>query len=75
MNTGAISRGYRTTPYPDPFIIKEMKRLGFGVVISSDCHQHAFMDCHFEAYKALLKECGYSERYILTKDGFIPVPM
>ena len=34
VNTGAISRGYRTTPYPDPYIIKEMKRLGFGAIIS-----------------------------------------
>lgn len=38
MNTGAIARGYRTTPYPAPFILKELKNLGCGIIISSDCH-------------------------------------
>lgn len=75
VNTGAIARGYRNTPYPDPFLIKEMKRLGFGVVISSDCHQRELMDCHFAESAELLKSCGYTEKHILTKDGFIPVPL
>ena len=55
VNTGAISRGYRTTPYPDPYIIKEMKRLGFGAIISSDCHDRNFLDCGYEDAKRLLK--------------------
>lgn len=75
VNTGAIPRGYRTTPYPDPFVIKEMKRLGFGAVISSDCHRKQFMDANFEDAKALLRRCGYEEYYILTKQGFVPVPL
>lgn len=75
VNTGAIARGYRTTPYPDPFIVKELKRLGFGAVISSDCHQVHLMDCAFAQAKELLRSCGYTERYILTKDGFVPVPL
>ncbi len=75
VNTGAIARGYRTTPYPDPFIVKEMKRLGFGVVISSDCHQTHLMDCWFKEAADFLKACGYTEKHILTKDGFIPVPL
>lgn len=75
VNSGSIARGLRTTPYPDPFIIKEMKRLGFGVVITSDCHWVDKMTCHFEESKVLLRECGYTERHILTKDGFVPVPL
>ncbi len=75
VNTGAVARGYRTTPYPDPFLIKEMKRLGFGAVISSDCHQKEKMDCHFREAEQLLRDCGYTERYILTREGFVPVPL
>lgn len=75
VNTGAIARGYRNTPYPDRFIIKEMKRLGYGVVISSDCHQRELMDCYFTEAAELLKSCGYKEKHILTKDGFVPVPL
>ena len=75
VNTGAIARGYRTTPYPDPFIIKELKRLGFGAVISSDCHQKHLIDCYFKEAEELLKSCGYKERHILTKEGFVPVSL
>lgn len=73
VNTGAIARGYRSSPYPDPFLIKEMKRLGFGVILSSDCHNSAYLDCGFQMMQELLRDCGYKEHYILTKDGFVPV--
>ena len=75
LNTGAICRGTRTTPYPQDFIIKELCRLGFGVVITSDCHIKEKMDFWFEEAKAFLRNCGYTERHILTKEGFIPVPL
>ena len=75
VNTGAIARGYRTTPYPDPFIVKELKRLGFGAVISSDCHDANQLDCGFDVATQLLKDCGFEEKYILTKEGFRAVPL
>lgn len=75
VNTGAISRGYRTTPYPDPFIIKEMKRLGFGAIISSDCHDRNFLDCAYDEAKRLLKEAGYTEHYVLKDEGFVAIPL
>ena len=75
VNTGAISRGYRTTPYPAPFIIKEMKRLGFGAIISSDCHDANFLDCAYEEAKKLLKDAGYTEHYVLKEEGFVAIPL
>ena len=39
LNTGAVARGFHRIPYPAPFILKELRRLGFGAVISSDCHR------------------------------------
>lgn len=72
VNTGAIARGYRTTPYPSPFLVKELKQLGFGAVISSDCHDSAFLDCSYDLAAELLRECGYKEHYVLTKQGFAP---
>ncbi len=38
INTGAISRGYRTTPYPDPYILKRLGESGTPVLLSSDAH-------------------------------------
>ncbi len=38
INTGAVSRGYRSTPYPDERIIKRIGENGGGFTVSSDCH-------------------------------------
>ena len=70
VNTGAIGRAYRTTPYPAISILKELKRLGFGAVITSDCHRKEALDCYYEESRELLRECGFRERYILTDNGF-----
>lgn len=34
VNTGAIARGYRTTPYPSPFIMRELYNIGCNVVLT-----------------------------------------
>lgn len=70
VNTGAISRGYRKTPYPSIPLLKELKELGFGATISSDCHDGNYLDCAFEDARELLMQCGFTERYILTESGF-----
>ena len=75
VNTGAIARGYRTTPYPAPFILKELKKNGFCAVISSDCHDKEFLDCGYETAKQVLKEAGFTEHYVLKEDGFVPIPL
>lgn len=70
VNTGAISRGYTTAPYPHIEFLKEFQRCGFGAVITSDCHNKAFLDCHFDEATELLREAGFRSRWILTNDGF-----
>ena len=70
VNTGAISRGYRTTPYPAPFILEEMKLLGCKLVLTSDCHDADFLDMRFEEAKNLIASHGFDTLYYLTKDGF-----
>lgn len=74
VNTGAISRGYRTTPYPAPFLLKELHRLGYGAVISSDCHDRRALDCWYPEAAGLLLAHGFREIYVLTAPGrFEPV--
>ncbi len=75
VNTGAIARGYRTSPYPSAPITKRLLECGFLPVISSDCHNKDMLDCAFEESVQLLKSCGATERYILTKDGFSAVAL
>jgi len=73
VNTGAISRGYRTMPYPALFILKELNRMGGKVIISSDCHDSRYIMQSFLDAEELLKECGFNETYVLKKSGFEPI--
>lgn len=75
VNTGAISRGYRSSPYPMKNILKQMKEWGFGAIISSDCHDRRYLDCAFDNARELLAECGFKEKYILTPSGFCAVEL
>lgn len=71
VNTGAIARGYRTTPYPAPFILDEMKSLNCKLILTSDCHDANLLDCHFNESKEYLKSHGIDVVYNLTKNGFV----
>lgn len=70
INTGAISRGYRTSPYPQMEFLKEFNRCGFGVVITSDCHDKNYLDCFYSESKQMLAEAGFKSKWILTDEGF-----
>ena len=75
LNTGAMARGYRTSPYPNILLLKQLKRLGFGAVITSDCHNKTMLDYKFDEATEILKECGFKEKYILDKNGFEAVSL
>ena len=51
INTGAISRGYRTEPYPAGWIVEELCRRGRKRILSSDCHTRENLLFGFEKYK------------------------
>ncbi len=70
INTGAMSRGFRPHPYPAPFLLKEIKKLGCDVVISSDSHDNRNLTYGFAECERLAKECGFTHAKILTKNGF-----
>ncbi len=48
VNTGAIARGYRVTPYPEPRLIDRWLAAGRELILSSDCHDRRFLLCGFE---------------------------
>lgn len=75
VNTGAIPRGYRTSPYPQMEFIKEFCKCGFGAVLSTDCHNKDHLDTYFEEARQLLREAGFTSRWILTDGGFKEVEL
>ncbi|MBE6662009.1 MAG: histidinol-phosphatase HisJ family protein [Ruminococcaceae bacterium] len=64
INTGAISRGYRTAPYPAFPILTELCKMGGKVLLSGDAHKTDSLCAHFEDAKTLLLAHGF------TKAGF-----
>lgn len=75
VNTGAISRGYRTEPYPQRKLLEHLLDLGGKVVINADSHNPKNLDCHFVESEALLKEVGFDSHYVFTGKFFEPIPL
>jgi len=70
INTGAISRGYRSVPYPAPFLLKAIREKGGRVCITSDSHSAETITCAFSEAAELAMACGFQETWNLTSRGF-----
>lgn len=73
INTGAISRGYRKTPYPSRFILERIAQKGGKVVLNSDSHSTKGLLCAFEDSVEYARSCGVRELWVYRKDGFVPL--
>jgi len=58
INTGAVSRGFRSAPYPAPFLLRELARCGGRVILSSDSHRADTLGFGFAEARALAERCG-----------------
>lgn len=75
INTGAMSRGYRTMPYPSPALLRAIQARHGRVCITSDSHS-ADMAVHaFPQAAELALRCGFRETWILTGAGWEAVPL
>ncbi len=54
INTGAISRGYRSSPYPSNEIYDYLKTNGAKFILSSDSHNADTIGYHFDKYNHLI---------------------
>ena len=54
INMGAISRGYRTSPYPSAEIIDYIKAHGGELILSSDAHSADAIAYRFDEYESLI---------------------
>ena len=61
INTGAIGRGYRTTPYPSEDILRMIKKYGGKVIITLDCHNKDYIDCGYDKALELVTRCGFEK--------------
>ena len=75
FNTGAIGRGYRTQPYPSERMLRRVAEAGGRVILTSDCHNSDFLDCHFAEAAALAKACGFRTAWEYRGDRQIEYPI
>ncbi len=75
VNTGAISRGWRTAPYPDAFLLKELARKNARVCITGDSHAADALLTGYRQAAELLKACGFSGCWYLGARGFFEGPL
>lgn len=75
VNTGAMSRGYRTVPYPSAVLLKYLHEFGGEVILNSDAHHVSHLGYAFKESEMLLAAAGFDHRLVLTRDGMAEVPL
>ena len=58
VNTGAISRGYRSTPYPREEMLRYIAEKNGTVTITSDCHNAKMLGFSYDKAFELVKRTG-----------------
>ena len=71
VNTGMITRGYRTSPCPHEKLLRIIYKDGGNIVLSSDSHAPNTLSAHFDTAKALLRDIGFKYAYILKGGSWI----
>lgn len=75
INTGAIARGYRDTPYPALFLLKEWHRMGGRIILTADAHTTTGILYGYDVAAAAAKAAGFDRAVILTSTGFAECPL
>ena len=75
INTGAMSRGYRTAPYPNPILLRELHAMGGRIMINSDSHSADTIAYAFDQAGKIAYECGFRKVTVWSKDGFREIPL
>lgn len=73
INTGAVARGYRITPYPNPILLRKLKEFGGEIILNSDCHHAPQLCFGFDQAVQLAQEVGFTHTNLWTRDGLRPV--
>ena len=70
INTGAMFKKYRNTPYPAPQFLKYIAEHGGNIVFSSDSHTPEALSFKQDEMVELAKFCGFTSALVMRKGGF-----
>lgn len=71
VNTGGISRGYRTSYYPYTNLLNIIKKYDGKIMISSDSHKMETLNTNFSEAREMLYDIGFRHIYHLYNNEFI----
>ena len=75
INTGAMSRGYRVTPYPSRAILQAVHEFGGAIILSSDAHSCDAIGYAFDRSAELARSCGFRTRRALLGGVWQEIPL
>lgn len=75
INTGAMSRNYRTVPYPALFLLREWRNMGGRIILTADAHSADAIVYGYDQAAALAQAAGYNRSVLLTAAGAAEVSL
>lgn len=69
INTGAMSRGYRSVPYPALFLLREWRAMGGEVILTADAHSAGAVAYGYAQAAELARAAGFERSVLLTSRG------
>ena len=75
INAGAVARGLKKTPYPNPVFLADLHALGGRILLSSDAHRAAHVDFLFDEMLAKVKKAGFTAVAQFRDGRFVDVPI
>lgn len=75
INTGAMARNLRTTPYPYENLLYILQKNKSPILLSSDSHSVDTLAFGFEETKKFLKDIGFGKTMVLVDNAFCEVDL
>lgn len=75
INTGAVSRGYRTRFYPDDFLLRALRGMGGKVTVTADAHSAENVTFGFDAAEQAARDAGFPALWEFAGEVFEPREM
>lgn len=70
VNTGAMARGLRKSPYPCENLLYILKEKGGKLILSADSHSAETLHFHFSETEKWLRDIGFTCVYVLDDGAF-----
>lgn len=70
MNSGAMARGYRNSPYPSIELLKLIYEANGKILINTDCHHKEYLDYGMQICLDLAKQIGFKTLEIFNGKNF-----